>query len=56
MREVVGSLLDCKAPTLVSRMSPGKKEEKKSNIAIAVVFPYEPISGLNVTKFNFVFE
>jgi hypothetical protein len=52
IRQVVGSLLDCKAPTLDSPMNPGKK--KKVILLDRAIFPYEPISGLNFTKFNFV--
>lgn len=37
---------------------PVKKKKRKKVILLdrAVIFPYEPISGLNFTKFNFVFE
>jgi len=57
MRQVVGLLLDCKVPTLVSPCLPVKKKKRKVILLDrAGIFSYEPISGLNFTKFNFVFD
>jgi hypothetical protein len=55
MRQVVGLLLDWKAPnTVFAHVS--RLKRKLILLDRAGIFPYEPISGLNFTKFNFVFD